>query len=97
MEGNKFELGQVVATKGVDERMKTDSDFKAFCFKSLARHATGDWGDMCAEDKETNEEALRTGEARLFSAYIFKKPDDKIWIITEWDKSYTTILFPDEY
>jgi hypothetical protein len=61
----------------------------------LARHECGDWGDLDAEDTETNDDALRHG-GRLLSAY---KVDNglKLWVITEWDRSVTTILLPEEY
>lgn len=94
---SKFPLGQIVATAGVANLMEENPDFKAFCFDRLLRHIDGDWGDLCEEDKETNEEAVTAGE-RIFSSY--ENPDNKskkIWIITEADRSVTTILFPSEY
>jgi hypothetical protein len=60
----------------------------------VVRHIHGDWGDLGQEDKQANEEALVTG-ARIFSAY--GKGDGKLWVITEADRSSTTILRPDEY
>lgn len=61
----------------------------------LARHAQGDWGDVCSEDAQANETALREG-GRLLSAY--KLPDgERIWILTEADRSATTVLLPAEY
>jgi len=75
-------------------------DFAQFVQKSLNRHVKGDWGDVDGEDKQTNDQSLKQG-TRLLSAYN----DDRfpkyevatIWIITEADRSSTTILFPDEY
>jgi hypothetical protein len=65
--------------------------------ESLKRHCIGDWGELDVEDKRRNDLALENGE-RLFSAYIKKGPKIwKVWIITEADRSVTTILFPDEY
>lgn len=93
----KFPLGQTVATRGVHETMNNDSKFKDFCFKSLMRHCSGDWGDISDEDKRENDNALEQGE-RILSAYNYASDNSKkIWIITEWDRSVTTILFPDEY
>ena len=89
-----FKIGKLVATRGVACEMQENSDFEKFVRKSFSRHASGDWGDMCEEDKASNDYALAHGE-RIFSAY--EKDDKKIWIITEWDRSATTILFPDEY
>ncbi|URF04123.1 hypothetical protein [Cupriavidus campinensis] len=61
----------------------------------LARHIHGDWGNLPAEDQTANELALLTGK-RLLSSYDL--PDGrKVWIITEADRSVTTILLPDDY
>lgn len=92
----QFELGQIVWTRGVNDRVADDEEFAKFVTESLKRHAKADWGDMCQEDKEENELALRKGNLRLFSAYEAKGLP-KIWIITEKDRSATTILFPEEY
>lgn len=63
--------------------------------KAMARHATGDWGEVCPEDRQANEDAVRDGE-RLLSVYHDRK-GTKFWIITEWDRSATTVLLPDDY
>ena len=64
----------------------------------LNRHATGDWGDLDPEDAKLNDAALTSGEDRIFSVYKRDGiPDGKIWIITERDRSATTVLFPSEY
>jgi len=91
----KFALGQLIWTRGVSAKVAEDEEFAEFAAESLKRHITGDWGDLCAEDKQQNELALKTGY-RLFSAYE-KEGLPKIWIITEADRSATTILFPEEY
>lgn len=93
--GPKFDLGQLVMTRGVADRVATDAAFAAFAVASLKRHANGDWGDLGEEDKKENEYALDK-YLRLFSAYE-KKGLPKIWIITESDRSVTTTLFPEEY
>ncbi len=92
----KFKLGQLVVTHGIDDRMNDDSTFRRFIFSALDWYMDADWGDTCKEDKEQNDEALKNGE-RILAVYIFPKTGDKIWIITEADRSVTTILFPDEY
>lgn len=93
----KFNAGRIVATCGVAARIESDDDFKSFVEDSLKRHVLGDWGELCDEDMQLNNEALEAGE-RLFSAYLKEGvPDGKIWIITEADRSKTTILFPHEY
>jgi hypothetical protein len=85
-----FKLGQVVATAAATETIPGDEMMTA-----LDRHASCDWGDLCEEDKATNEQALRK-RGRLFSAYE-TKDKTKFWIITEWDRSVTTILLPSDY
>lgn len=62
----------------------------------LARHIHGDWGDLSAEDLASNELALLTGK-RLLSSYDLPGGSGKVWIITEADRSVTTILLPEEY
>ncbi|MFM0753639.1 SH3 domain-containing protein [Paraburkholderia strydomiana] len=62
----------------------------------LARHIRGDWGQLSAEDLAANELALLTGK-RLLSSYNLPDGYSKIWIVTEADRSVTTILLPDEY
>jgi len=60
----------------------------------LLRHVTGDWGDLCDEDKAANDRAVKEG-TRVFSAYVLED-GTKVWIITEWDRSATTFLLPSE-
>ena len=84
-------LGKVVATPGALNLLLEAGEDP---FDSLARHATGDWGELCAFDRRQNERAQRVGE-RIFSSY--GTPAGKVWIITEADRSITTILLPEEY
>jgi hypothetical protein len=89
----RFSPGQVVMTPGVDELVQQGRlDLSAY----LRRHLGGDWGDLDDEDRRQNEAALQSGEDRLFSSYDVA-PDLKLWIITEWDRSVTTLLLPSEY
>ena len=92
----KFNIGNTYITCGIKEKIQNDTNFSKFVAKSLARHCDGDWGDLCDEDKDLNEHALQNGDDRLFSKYTYKN-GEHIYIITEWDRSATTILFPDEY
>ena len=73
----------------------TTTPFARFVVNSITRHTAGDWGDLCAEDKQTNDAALEYGD-RVLSAYE-SKGLPKIWIITEADRSVTTVLFPEDY
>jgi hypothetical protein len=91
----KFPLGQLLLSRGVAQWVARDPGFALFVARSLCRHGTGDWGNLCEEDKEENELSLREG-FRLFSAYE-EEGLPRIWIITEADRSATTTLFPEEY
>jgi hypothetical protein len=84
-------LGKVVATPGAF-KLLSEAGEDAFCY--LARHATGDWGELCAFDRRQNRIALREGN-RVLSSYPVG--EGKIWIITEADRSVTTILLPEDY
>ena len=97
MEEKKFEHGEIVATNAIQKRMVESEEFSCFVRDSLIKHLSCDWGDICKEDKELNDIALKTGKDRLFSAYIRSFTKEKIWIITEHDGSRTTILFPSDY
>lgn len=90
--GVLFELGYVVATAGA---AALGVDFMPY----LARHAAGDWGELDAFDKRQNDRAVREG-LRILSAYdvpVDGGETERIWIITEWDRSTTTVLLPSEY
>jgi hypothetical protein len=84
-------LGRVVATPGA---LKLLGKAREHPSKYLARHATGDWGDLCPFDLRQNEMALREGY-RVLSSYPVGR--QCVWIITEADRSVTTILLPQEY
>lgn len=92
----KFELGNLYLTRGVSEECGKDTGFSEFVQNSISRHASGDWGDMSEDDKKENEYSVDK-QLRIFSAYNLKDSDKKVWIITEADRSATTVLFPDEY
>jgi len=85
-------LGRVVATPGA---LKLLGKSGRHPFDYLARHATGDWGKLCAFDRCQNEIALREG-LRVLSSYEVLA-ERRVWIITEADRSITTILLPEEY
>lgn len=95
-----FLLGKVYSTAGVGASSSLNSKFKTFLFNSLRRHAKGDWGDCCEDDKQSNDRAVKNG-SRVFSVYHIPSnigvEMEAIWIITEADRSSTTILFPSEY
>jgi len=85
-----FSLGRVIITQNAaDELPPVD------VMNGLSRHAQGDWGDLDAEDRLSNEQAL-VDDTRLLSVYQ-ATTGRKFWIITEWDRSATTILLPEDY
>lgn len=87
-----FQLGRTVATHGaLDALQKTTQSPLEF----YERHQLGDWSELCEEDRQTNEQALKGGD-RIFSVYHLKD-NTKVWVITEADRSVTTILLPEEY
>jgi hypothetical protein len=86
-----FALGRTLATPGALVVMQ---GLGISPIALLSRHQRGDWGDLGAEDKRSNEEALKVG-SRVFSAYRFDTV--RLWVITEADRSATTILLPEEY
>jgi hypothetical protein len=88
----RVELGQMVATPGALEELEKAN---VSPLRLLGRHQSGDWGDISEADKQENELSLKEG-FRLLSAYKLDT-SAKIWIITEADRSVTTILLPEEY
>lgn len=87
---SRFPLGELYVTTAADASIGP-----AEIAKGLARHAEGGWGDVSAGDREANEEGLANGE-RLLSVYRGRN-NVQFWIITEWDRSATTVLLPDDY
>lgn len=88
----RFSLGQILATPGALEALKesnqSPNDF-------LVMHMNGQWGDVCPEDAEENDVSIREG-FRILSSYKTNK-GVRIWVITEADRSATTLLLPSEY
>ena len=90
----KFELGQVCKTCGIDYAVKEDESFLVEIMSCFEKYVNCDWGNLCEKDKQANEDAL-IHEGRILAAYHTTK--GKVYIISEWDRSATTILFADEY
>ncbi len=86
-----FNLGQLVATPGALAALEKSGQS---AIEFLSRHVRGDWGDLPEEDKTENQLSLEKG-FRLLSSY--STTAGKIWVITEADRSHTTLLLPDEY
>ena len=90
-----FPYGRLLVTSTVAVKQDEDEGFLAFVLKSLKRHLLGDWGDVNEKDAQANNASLKQG-LRLVSAYQ-SETYPEIWIITERDRSITTVLFPNEY
>ena len=94
----KFSLGQVVATPGAIQALQAAEQLPDHF---LALHAIGSWGDLCAEDRAFNDRAIAhegdlEKQGRVVSTYCTRN-NVKLYVITEWDRSLTTILLPEEY
>ena len=87
-----FELGQIVSTPGALQALQEAGQDPAGL---LARHVRGDWGDLGKEDKAENDLSVKQG-FRILSAYRLRT-GVKVWVITEADRSATTLLLPSEY
>ena len=93
----RFELGKLVATPGaLDVLAKSGQTPESF----LRKHQSGNWGNICQEDAELNNQAIANEgnpeeQSRVLSSY--KVGANNIWIITEYDRSVTTILLPQDY
>ena len=88
----RFPVGQIVATPGALAALEEAADNPALF---LRRHVTGDWGEVDEHDRNENEFSVEHG-FRLLSAYTLSN-GTKLWIITEADRSATTLLLPSEY
>ena len=93
MTSPRFSMGRTLATPGALAAMQESGDDPHIYF---ARHECGDWGDLDAHDQALNEESLKVRNGRIVSSYRLTN-GTKIWIITEHDRSITTILLPEEY
>lgn len=90
-----MELGQVVMTRGIAAAVAENEDFSIFVTSCMFKYCHQDWGNLCDEDKRMNASAVKNGDDRIVARYDNKYGD--IYIITEWDRSVTTILFTHEY
>ncbi len=89
-----MELGLILMSRGISNEVADSSLFAKEVMSCIERYASCDWGDVSEDDKMLNDEAIETGD-RILAAYETLK--GRIWILTEADRSATTILFPDEY
>lgn len=90
----KFDIGSLYKTAGIDHAINKDKNYYKELVSCFEKYLTGNWGDLCEEDKKANERAILNNE-RLLGAYLTSK--GKIFIITEANRASTTILFANEY
>jgi len=89
-----FKLGTIVHTPGFES--VAGEDLLKVAGGLIGRHCSGDWGNLCDEDKEMNEHAITPGnDQRVLSKYDVG--GESVYVITEWDRSVTTLLLPSEY
>ncbi len=99
-------IGQLFMTQGVNRQVADSSLFSRFVLGCVGRHRYQDWGDSSAHDKEMNDYSLQHG-GRIISSYnlpkglqirdSYQRQQTRVWIITEANRAYTTVLFPSEY
>lgn len=88
----KFQPGRMVITAGAQSTLHSEDARQAL----IEKHLEGDWGTLGADDKQLNDEAVESGEDRILSKYRDRNGHD-FYIITEWDRSITTVLLCNEY
>lgn len=95
-----LELGKILFTAAIADAVSNSNDFSAFVCQSIEKHKACDWGACDSEDAHQNDIAFESG-GRILSVYknlaSQKDSEPKIWIITEWDRSVTTVLYPSDY
>lgn len=103
IKSQSFRTGPTMLTSGVISYMPLIPNFYLFIKQCLEKHKSCDWGDCCDSDWKDNDASIEIGE-RIISVYHLPEDftkvinrDTKIWIITERDRSATTVLFPSEY
>lgn len=93
-------VGSLLMTRGVNDKVADSRPFADFVLRALSRFHNGDWGDVCKEDWQANQDSLNDG-SRIIGAYE-QKGMPKIWIIAEAEnndgiREAVTVLFPEEY
>lgn len=91
-----FEFGRLMMTKAISDRVNQDDGFRAFIVQCFDRYLHCDWGNLEKSDRIMNDKAL-IRKGRLLASYKYPETEEIIWIITEADRSTTTILYRHEY
>lgn len=92
---SKFKLGQVVVTRGINNEIADNEKFAKEIHTALSKYINCNWGDTHPEDAKMNDEAVEHNNDRIVAKYHTSV--QPIFIITEYDRSATTVLFTDEY
>lgn len=92
-----WDLGQVVITRALDAEINENPEAQREIAEAFNRYKMYDWGDSESYDQELNDRAILNKDDRILASYTLKSINRKIWIITEWDRSVTTLLFPEDY
>ncbi|KVG12479.1 hypothetical protein [Burkholderia thailandensis] len=90
--GPRFKLGRIFATPAALEAI---ANARVSIIDLLIRHMRGDWGDLSESDRQQNELSVKAG-LRLLSCYVLPG-HQTVWVVTEWDRTATTILLPGDY
>ena len=90
----RFDIGRFVMTKGIANEIDNKPSYQNEILDCLTKYLSGDWGTLCDEDKQANELAIKNND-RILAKYITSS--GSIYMITEWDRSYTTVMFVEEY
>lgn len=91
-----FKLGKLYITNGIDNYMKQGFEQQNEIITAFSRYKCMDWGDTCDDDKPLNDSAVKNNDDRILAKYNLSN-GESIYIITEYDRSATTILFCSEY
>jgi len=91
-----FEFGLLLHTPGASAALGRNNEGSGMSY--LFRHVTGDWGELDEEDRKEQTRSLKpdSPDQRILSSYLLED-GTKVWLITEWDRSVTTMLLPEEY
>lgn len=92
-----WEMGQIVITRTLDAAINENPEAQREIAEAFNRYKMYDWGDSDANDQEENDQAILKADRRILASYTLKSINREIWIITEWDRSVTTLLFPEDY
>lgn len=94
----KFSIGKVVMSNSFTQLFSSDEEALSCALTLIQRHARGDYGDVCDEEKRQNERGLLVGHpSRIMSSYALPCLGETVWVITESDRSATTVVLPSDY